>query len=75
MDKLGLLFKALPERDLVGKSIGCKGGKKSTKSLTAPFFVTADGSKISEPIVIWNKHLGQTRPSMHELTKARTPQK
>ena len=49
-----------------------KGGKKSKQSLTAAFFVAADGSKISEPVVIWKsksprcfKNIqGKTRPRM-----------
>ena len=48
MDELGLLFKALPEKGLAEKSRRCKGGKKSKQRLAA-----ADGSKISEPVVIW----------------------
>ena len=69
---MGLFFKALTEKGLVEKSRGCKGGKKSKQSLTAAFFVAADGSKISEPVVIWKsksprcfKNIqGRTRPSM-----------
>ena len=53
MDELGLFFKALPEKGLIEKSRRCKGGKKSKQRLTAAFFVAADGSKISEPVVIW----------------------
>ena len=72
MDELGLFFKALPEKGLVEKSRRCKGGKKSKQLLTADFFVAADGSKISEPVVIWksnslkcfNKIQDKTRPSM-----------
>ena len=48
MDELDLLFKALPEKGLAEKSRRCKGGKKSKQRLAA-----ADGSKISEPVVIW----------------------
>ena len=72
MDELGLFFKALPEKGLVEKSRRCKRGKKSKQCLTAVFFVTADGSEISEPIVIWKsksprcfKNIqDKTRPSM-----------
>ena len=53
MDKLGLFFKAVPEKGLVEKLRRCKGGKKSKQRLTVAFFVAADGSKISEPVVIW----------------------
>ena len=53
MDELGLFFKALPEKVFVEKSRRCKGGKKSKQRLTTTFFVAADGSKISEPVVIW----------------------
>ena len=34
-----------------GKS--CKGGKKAEQSLTAALFIAADGSKVSEPVVVW----------------------
>ena len=53
MDELGLFFKALPEKGLVDKSRNCRGGKKSKQRLTVAFFVAADGSKISGPVVIW----------------------
>ena len=53
MDELGLFFKAFPEKDLVEKLRRCKEGKKSKERLTAAFFVAADGSNISEPVVIW----------------------
>ena len=72
MDELGLFFKALLEKDLVEKPRRCKRGKKSKQRLTAAFFVAADGSKISEPVVIWKsksprcfKNIqDKTRPSM-----------
>ena len=38
---------------LVEESRRCKGGKKSKQRLAAAFFLAADGSKISEPVVIW----------------------
>ena len=71
MDELGLFFKALAEKGLLEKSRRCKGGKKSKQLLTADFFVAADGSKISEPVVIWksespkcfNKIQDKIRPS------------
>ena len=72
MDELGLFFKALPEKGLVQKSKKCKGGKKSKQRFTAAFFVAADSSKVSQPIVIWKsksprcfKNIqDKTRPSM-----------
>ena len=72
MDELGLFFKALPEKGLVQKSKKCKGGKKSKQRFTAVFFVAADGSIVSQPIVIWKstslrcfKNIqDKTRPSM-----------
>ena len=72
MDELGLFLKALPEKVFVEKSRRCKGGKKSKQRLTATFFVAADGSKISEPVVIWKNKSPRcfkniqdnTRPSM-----------
>ena len=53
MDELGLFFKALPKKGLAENLRRCKGGKKSKQSLTAAFFVATNGSKISEPAVIW----------------------
>ena len=72
MDELGLFFKSLLEKGLVKKWRRCKGSKKSKQRLTAAFFVAADGSKISAPVVIWksksSRHFkniqGKTRPSM-----------
>ena len=72
MDELGLFFKALPEKGFVQKSKKCKGGKKSKQRFTAAFFVAADGSKVSQPIVIWKSKSprcfktiqDKTRPSM-----------
>ena len=69
-DELGWFFKALPEKGIVEKS-RCKKGKKLER-LTTAFFVAADGSKISEPVVIWKsksprcfKNIqDKTRPSM-----------
>ena len=52
MNELVLFFKVLPEKGLVKKSRRCKGSKNSKQRLTAAFFVAADGSKISEPVVI-----------------------
>ena len=72
MDELDLFFKSFLAKGLVEKSRICKGGKKSKQRLTAAFFVVADGSKISEPVVIWKsksprclKNIqDKTRPSM-----------
>ena len=67
MDELGLFFEALPEKGLAQKSKKCKGGKKSKQRFTAAFFVAADGSKVSQPIVIWKSkspRCFKTRPSM-----------
>ena len=72
MDELGLFFKSLAEKGLLEKSRRCKGGKKSKQLFTADFFVAADDSKISEPVVIrksespkcFNKIQDKTRPSM-----------
>ena len=49
MDELGLFFKALPEKGLAEKSISAKGGKKCC---TIAIFVAADGSKVTDPVVI-----------------------
>ena len=78
MDELGLFFKGLSEKGLIEKSRRCKGGKKSKQRLTAAFFVASDGSKISEPVVIWKsksprcfKNIqDKSRPSMvHYFSK------
>ena len=78
MNELGLFFKALPEKGFVQKSRRCKACKKSKQCLTAAFFVAADGSKISEPVVIRKsksprcskKIRGKTRPStIHYFSK------
>ena len=53
MDELGLFVKTLPEKGLVQKSRSCKGGKKSKERFTAALFVAADGSKVSELVVVW----------------------
>ena len=69
MDELGLFFKALAEKGLVEKSRRCKGGKKSKQCLTAAFFVTADGSKISEPVVIWKSKSPRCFKNIQDKTK------
>ena len=53
MDELRLFFKALSEKGLVKKSRSCKGGEKSKQRFTAAFFVAADHSKVSEPVIVW----------------------
>ena len=52
IDELGLSLKALPEKGLVRKSGSCKGDKNSKQCFPAAFFVAADGSKVSEPVVV-----------------------
>ena len=49
----GFVFQTLPEKGLVEKFRRCKGGRKFKKRLTGAFFLAADGSKISEQVVIW----------------------
>ena len=66
MDELGLFFKALPEKGLVEKSRRCKRGKQR---LTAAFFVAADGSKISEPVVIWKSKSTRCFENIRDKTK------
>ena len=52
MDELGLFFKALPEKGLAEKSISAKGGKKCKQRCTVAIFVAADGSKVTDPVVV-----------------------
>ena len=53
MDETGVFFRALPERGLVEKKTKAKGGKHSKLCMTAAFFVSADGSKVCDPVIIW----------------------
>ena len=53
MDESGCFFKALLSKGLAQKGRKCKGGMKSNQRMTVAFFVSADGSKIDRPIVIW----------------------
>ena len=53
MDETGVFFKALPDRGLAEKKKKAKGGNKSKQRMTAAFFVSADGGKVCDPIVIW----------------------
>ena len=43
MDKLGLLFKLLPDKGLMEKAKSIKSGKKAKVRLTVAFFINADG--------------------------------
>ena len=49
LDTLGLLFKTLPERDLIEE----KKTKGDKKRMTVTFIVTSDGSFVFEPTFIW----------------------
>ena len=69
MDELGLLFKALPEKGLFEKSRRCKWGKKSKKRLITAFFVAANGSKISEPVIIWNSKSPRCFKNIQDKTR------
>ena len=53
MDKLGLLFKTLPQKGLVEKGKIGGGGKQSKKRCNVALFVAANGSKVCDPIVVW----------------------
>ena len=53
MDETGCFFQALPARGLVEKGKRAKGGKKSKQRFTLAFFVSADGGKVCDPVVIW----------------------
>ena len=56
LDKLGLFFKALPEKGLAEKK-KVKAEKKSKQQMAAMLIVVADGSFLFEPIVIWQSKL------------------
>ena len=67
MEESRSFFKAFPEKGL------CKGSKKSKQCSTIAFFVAAaNGSKVSEPGVVWKskwwrcfeKIQNKARPSM-----------
>ena len=53
MDELGLFFKLLSDKGLIEKGKSKKGGKKAKVRLTVAFFVSSDGQKIDEPVIIW----------------------
>ena len=72
MDELGLFFKALTEKGLVQKLRRCKWGKKSKQRLIATFFVAADGSKISEPVVIWKSKSRKCFKDIQDKTRPST---
>ena len=57
MDELGLFFKLLSNRGLVQKAKSIKGSKKSKARLTTVFFVSDDGGKVDEPVVIWRSKI------------------
>ena len=71
MNKLGLFFKAPPDRRLPEKTKKSKGGKTSKQCLTAAFFIAADRSMVTNSILIWKsksprrfkKLLDETRSS------------
>ena len=54
MDESGCFSKALPDKGLVEKGRGAKGGKKVQIKIHHSFFINAAGEKIDEPVVIWN---------------------
>ena len=53
IDESGGFFKALSAKVLAQKGKKAKGGKKSKQRITVAFFVSADGRKVGQPIVIW----------------------
>ena len=69
MDELGLFFKTLPEKGFVEKSRRCKSDKKSKQRLTAAFFVAVDGSKTSEPVVIWKSKSPRYFKNIQDITR------
>ena len=69
MDELSLFFKALPEKGLAEKSRRRKGDKKSKQRLTAAFFVAADNSEISEPVVIWKSKSPRCFKNIQDKTR------
>ena len=69
MGELGLFFKALSEKGLVEKSRRCKRGKKSKQRLKQLFFVAADGSKISEPVLMWKSKSPRCFKNIQDKTR------
>ena len=53
MDETGVFFRVLPERGLVEKKNKAKGGKRSKLRMTAAFFVSGNGGKVCDPVIIW----------------------
>ena len=66
MNQNQIYFKALTEKGLVQKTNGCNGGKKSKVRLTVAFFVAADGSFVSEPVVIWKSKSSRCYKNMKD---------
>ena len=53
MDESGCFFKALPDKELLGKGKQAKGSKKLKQRFTIAFFVNTAGVKVEESVVIW----------------------
>ena len=53
MDESGCFFKALPTKGLAKKGKNTKGGTQSKQRITIAFFVSADGGKKSQDVLVW----------------------
>ena len=71
MDELELFFKLLPNRALVQKAKSIKGSKKSKARLTTVFFVSADGGKVDEPVVIWRSKIPRCFRNLKDPSRPR----
>ena len=69
LDKLGLFFKALPEKVLIEKGKKTKGGRKSKQRMTVIFIVTSDSSFVFEPTVIWTSKRPHCFKSLKDLLR------
>jgi len=52
MDEFAVFFKALPDKGLREKGKSSRGGKKSKLRITGAIFVSLDGEKVCDPIII-----------------------
>lgn len=69
IDDTGVFFKVLPKKVMIQKSKSCKGDTKSKQRQAVVDFVITDGSKVSEPVVIWKSNFARCFKSSQNKTK------
>ena len=69
MDELGLFFKALPEKGHAEKSISAKGGKKCKQRYTVAIFVAADGSKVTNSVLVGRSRKPNCFGNLKDITR------